>query len=63
MTAKKVKGYVIRTTPNFGHRTSYGRYFKKDDALKELKNILRNRNSMSGVGHNNPRIKRMDLFK
>ena len=60
---KKVNGYVIMSTPNVtGNRRSYGRYFSKYKAKKELKNILKNRNSMSGVGHNNPRIKKVKLF-
>jgi hypothetical protein len=64
MRAKKVKMYMIRATPNvMGNRRSYGRFRKKSTALKELKKILKNRDNMSGVGFNNPRIKKFRGYK
>lgn len=71
-----VKGYVLRVTDNSGHRTSYGRYYKKRDANKELRKLMkpatknkygiyrtRYRDALSGGGINNPRIKKVRLIR
>jgi hypothetical protein len=76
--AKYVNGYVIMYTDNTGSRMSHGRYYKKSEALKELRRVTakpkknkygvemtsyRNAGAWGGYGINNPRIKKVRLIK
>lgn len=65
-------GYTINSTENVGgKRRSLGRYFKKTEAKKELSKLLSKpkgnktsyRNSLTGFGINNPRIKKMRFLR
>ena len=58
-----ITGYTIRSTPNvIGDRRTTGRYKTKSEARKQLEYIKKNRDNMSGVGFNNPRIKKIRMF-
>lgn len=75
---KYVNGYVIMYTDNTGGRRSHGRYYKKSEALKELRKVIKkpkknkygvemtsykDAGAFGGYGVNNPRIKKVRLIK
>lgn len=70
---KKVTGYVISYRDNSGAMRTHGRYFKRTEAIAELRKILRkakgNKTSYrdagawGGYGVNNPRIKKVTLLR
>ena len=58
--SKRVNKFLIMSNSNTGERRTVAQFFKRSEAKKALKRYNSNaRHSMSGIGYNNSRIKKI----